>query len=71
MTEGRAADGRWVAAPATWSGIAPGPGDVHVRTGADGVLVERTVPMTTSSLDVLEAELCDLRLAEQLADRAG
>jgi hypothetical protein len=67
---GRAEDHRWVEAPAEWAGIDPGPGDVRVRTGADGVLVERTVSVTTSSLDVLEAELCDLRLAEQLADHA-
>jgi hypothetical protein len=70
VAEGRGEDGRWVQAPAEWAGIDPGPGEVNVRTGADGVLVERTVAVTSSSLDVLEAELSDLRLAEHLADRA-
>jgi hypothetical protein len=71
VAEGRADDGRWIDAPAEWVGVDPGPGSVRVTSGADGVLVERTLSLTTSTIDVLEGELCDLRLAEQLADRAG
>jgi hypothetical protein len=66
---GRSRDGRWVDAPQAWQSLDPGPGDVDVETGVDGVTVRRTMAVTASTADVLEAELSDLRLAEGIADR--
>ena len=66
---GSAHDGRWVECPQAWLSIDPGPGHVTVTTDAGGVLVQRSVSVTSSTADVIEAELSDLRVAEAIADR--
>jgi hypothetical protein len=71
VAEGRARDGRWLDAPASWRAVDPGPGEVSVATGPGGVTVRRTIGFASSGLDALRAELHDLRVAETLADLAA